>query len=115
VSGTQRSQVRFQNPLLAAWDVGQVTCGLWATIPSGVSAEMLAASQPDYDFVRKIIEEAFELCLELGRAGRDDFAPARVAEEAADVVFHVLAGLVAAGVPLEDVLDELWVRRGGRR
>jgi phosphoribosyl-ATP pyrophosphohydrolase len=63
---------------------------------------------------RKIVEEAFELCLELGRHGREDFAPARVAEEAADVVFHVLAGLVGTGVRLDDVLAALAARRGGR-
>jgi phosphoribosyl-ATP pyrophosphohydrolase len=62
---------------------------------------------------RKIVEEAFELCLELGRAGRDDFAAGRVAEEAADLVFHALAGLVAVGVSLDDVLAELAERRGG--
>lgn len=64
---------------------------------------------------RKIIEEAFELCLELGRAGRDDFASERVVEEAADVVFHVLAGIVGAGVPLDAVIAELERRRGGGR
>jgi phosphoribosyl-ATP pyrophosphohydrolase len=64
---------------------------------------------------RKIVEEAFELCLELGRSGRADFAPDRVAGEAADVVFHVLAGLVATGVPLDAVLGELAERRGGGR
>jgi phosphoribosyl-ATP pyrophosphohydrolase len=64
---------------------------------------------------RKIVEEAFELCLELGRAGREDFAPDRVAAEAADLVFHVLAGLVGTGVPLDDVLAELAGRRGHAR
>lgn len=61
---------------------------------------------------RKIVEEAFELCLELGRAGRDDFSAERVAEEAADLVFHALAGLVGAGVPFDAVLAELARRRG---
>jgi phosphoribosyl-ATP pyrophosphohydrolase len=64
---------------------------------------------------RKILEEAFELCLELGRHNRDGFDPQRVAEEAADVVFHVVAGLVGAGVALDDVLAELAERRGGGR
>lgn len=59
---------------------------------------------------RKIMEEAFELCLELGRGqGLDQ---QRAASEAADVVFHVLAGLVGAGVPLDAVLGELSARRG---
>lgn len=58
---------------------------------------------------RKIMEEAFELCLELGRGPTVDRE--RTASEAADVVFHVLAGLVGAGVPWEAVLEELAARR----
>jgi phosphoribosyl-ATP pyrophosphohydrolase len=58
---------------------------------------------------RKIMEEAFELCLELGRPTVD---AARTAEEAADLLFHALCGLVGAGVPLADVLDVLERRRG---
>ena len=57
---------------------------------------------------RKIMEEAFELTLELGAATVD---PQRAAEEAADLVFHVLAGLVGAGVGLDAVLTELENRR----
>ena len=57
---------------------------------------------------RKIMEEAFELCLELGRARTD---ARRTAEEAADLVFHVLVGLVGAGVPFDDVLGVLAERR----
>lgn len=57
---------------------------------------------------RKIMEEAFEFCLELGRSEPD---PQRTAEEAADLVFHVLAGLVGAGVPLDAVLGKLEARR----
>jgi phosphoribosyl-ATP pyrophosphohydrolase len=57
---------------------------------------------------RKIMEEAFELCLELGRPAPD---PQRTAEEAADLVFHVLAGLVGARVAVGDVLRELHGRR----
>lgn len=58
---------------------------------------------------RKIMEEAFELCLELGR---DHVDPARTASEAADLLFHTLAGLTGAGVSLDAVLDELAARRG---
>jgi phosphoribosyl-ATP pyrophosphohydrolase len=57
---------------------------------------------------RKIAEESFELCLELTRPAPDR---QRVAEEAADVLFHVLAGVVGAGLGLGDVLDELEGRR----
>ena len=53
---------------------------------------------------RKIMEEAFELTLELGAGSVDR---ERTAEEAADLMFHVLAGLVGAGVPLADVLRVL--------
>lgn len=57
---------------------------------------------------RKIMEEAFEVCLELGR---DEIAADLVAEEAADVLYHLLAGLVGAGVPLSDVFAVLEGRR----
>jgi phosphoribosyl-ATP pyrophosphohydrolase len=59
---------------------------------------------------RKIMEEAYETCVELTRDGVDR---ARVTEEAADLVFHLLAGLVAVDVPLDDVLTELVARHAG--
>lgn len=57
---------------------------------------------------RKIVEEAFEVTWELGRPEVD---AGRVASEAADVIFHLLAGLVGAGVDLDDVWAELEARR----
>lgn len=57
---------------------------------------------------RKIMEEAFEVCLELGSPAVDE---GRTASEAADLVFHLLAGLVGAGVAWERVLSELASRR----
>lgn len=57
---------------------------------------------------RKIMEEAFEVCLELGRAGVD---ADRVASEAADLIFHLLAGLASVQVPVEAVYAELERRR----
>lgn len=53
---------------------------------------------------RKIMEEAFEVCLELGAAEVDTD---RAASEAADLVFHLLAGLVGAGIGWDDVVAEL--------
>lgn len=58
---------------------------------------------------RKIMEEAFELCLELGREPVD---ADRTASEAADLVFHALVALVGAGVSWDAVLAELARRRG---
>jgi phosphoribosyl-ATP pyrophosphohydrolase len=57
---------------------------------------------------RKIMEEAFELCLELGRAER---SAERTAEEAGDLIYHLLVGLVSVGVPLSDVMSVLEDRR----
>lgn len=57
---------------------------------------------------RKIMEEAFEVCLELGRGDPD---PALTAQEAADLVYHLLVGLVGADVALADVLAVLESRR----
>ena len=57
---------------------------------------------------RKVMEEAFEVCLELGRATID---ADRVASEAADLVYHLLAGLASVEVPVEAVYAELERRR----
>lgn len=57
---------------------------------------------------RKIVEEAFEVSVEIMRPEIDSH---RVASEAADLVFHLIAGLVGAGVAVDDVLAELARRR----
>lgn len=57
---------------------------------------------------RKIMEEAFEVCLELGRPTND---PRLTAEEAADLLYHLMVGLVAVDVPLRDVFAVLEGRR----
>lgn len=57
---------------------------------------------------RKVMEEAFELCLELGREPVD---PERTAQEAADLLFHVVAALVGAGRSVADALAVLQERR----
>ena len=55
---------------------------------------------------RKIMEEAFEVCLELQRGDT-----ARLPEEAADLIYHLLVGLVGADVSLTDVFAVLEGRR----
>ena len=57
---------------------------------------------------RKVMEEAFETCLELGRDVR---SRERISSEAADLVFHLLVALVEADVPFDDVLRRLDERR----
>jgi phosphoribosyl-ATP pyrophosphohydrolase len=75
--------------------------------PSGsYSATLLADPERAQ---RKIMEEAFELCLELGRGLSVDRH--RTAAEAADLIFHLLVGLVGAGVSLDEVWAELEARR----
>jgi phosphoribosyl-ATP pyrophosphohydrolase len=61
-----------------------------------------------YRASRKVMEEAYELCFEITRPAIDG---RRVAEEAADLLFHLLAALVAADVGLDEVLAELRARR----
>ena len=56
---------------------------------------------------RKIMEEAFEVCLELGAPS---VARQRLAEEAADLIFHLLCGLTGAGVAWSDVEQVLVAR-----
>lgn len=57
---------------------------------------------------RKIMEEAFETTLELGRPAIDR---TRLVSEAADVVYHLLVGLVGAGCSFAEVEAELARRR----
>lgn len=57
---------------------------------------------------RKVMEEAFEVCLEVGRDERD---PDRVASETADLLFHVLVALVECDVPFDAVVHQLEGRR----
>lgn len=57
---------------------------------------------------RKIMEEAFEVCLELGRPPPE---VDRMVAEAADLFFHLLVGLVSVGANLDAVLAELKRRR----
>lgn len=77
-----------------------------ADAPAGsYTAELLADPER---IQRKIMEEAFEVCLELGRLERSG---ERIAEEAADVVYHLMVGLVGADVALDDVLRVLEERK----
>ena len=76
---------------------------------SSYSAQLVADPER---VARKVVEEAYEVAVELQRRELD---AERVAAEAADLVFHLLAGLVGAGVALEDVLAELAARRRGTR
>ena len=68
-------------------------------------ASLLAAGWPK--ILGKITEEAREVTESL--PGDDK---AHTAHEAADVIFHLLVGLEAAGVPLDDVFAELRRRFG---
>ena len=77
-----------------------------ATLPPGsYSAELFRDPER---IQRKVMEEAFETCLELGRTDRD---VQRIASEAADLFFHLLVGLVQSDVPFDSVLAELERRR----
>jgi phosphoribosyl-ATP pyrophosphohydrolase len=57
---------------------------------------------------RKIVEEAHEVTLELARTV---IAKDHMAEECADLLYHVMVGLVRADVAFADVLDVLEARR----
>jgi len=74
--------------------------------PAGsYSAELFADQER---LMRKVMEEAFEVCMELGRAEVNADA---VAAEAADLVYHLMAGLVSVDVGLDRVLAVLAARR----
>ena len=87
-------------------ELEEVLRGRRASLPPGsYSAELFRDPER---LQRQIMEEAFETCLELGRAHVD---AERVASEAADLFFHLLVGLVRCDVPFDSVLEELGRRR----
>jgi phosphoribosyl-ATP pyrophosphohydrolase/phosphoribosyl-AMP cyclohydrolase len=86
--------------------------GLWSvlrarkeTLPEGSYTARLLTDENLR--LKKLGEETAELLLALARGER-----ARVAEEGADLVYHLLTAMMGAGVELDDLLDELEKRRG---
>jgi phosphoribosyl-ATP pyrophosphohydrolase/phosphoribosyl-AMP cyclohydrolase len=104
--------------------------GLWATL------QERAITRPEGSYtvrllddenlrIKKLGEETAELIQALLKAGSTGFgggdrevgdteaaaSRGRAAEEAADLIYHALAALLAAGVSLDEVLDELEKRR----
>jgi phosphoribosyl-ATP pyrophosphohydrolase len=57
---------------------------------------------------RKVMEEAFEVCLELGRSEVDTTL---LANEAADLVYHLMVAMAGAGADPTAFLDVLEERR----
>ncbi len=57
---------------------------------------------------RKIMEEAFEVCLELEGP---EISREALANEAADLLYHLMVGLVGAGLTIDDALSVLEERR----
>lgn len=74
-------------------------------VPGSYTSSLLADPER---IQRKVMEEAFELCLELGRVEQSH---QRIAEETADLVYHVMVGLTGAGVSWSAVLAALEERR----
>jgi phosphoribosyl-ATP pyrophosphohydrolase/phosphoribosyl-AMP cyclohydrolase len=86
---------------------------LFATIvqrknaPEGTRSYVKSLLAEPRGVVEKILEEAGELSVELMRGPKD-----RIVSEAADLLFHMLVGLAAHDVTLEDVARELHRRSG---
>lgn len=76
-----------------------------ATAEKSYVASLLTKGLPK--IIEKIHEEAGELAESLPTDDR-----AHTAHEAADLIFHVMVGLEAAGVPIDDVFAELRRRFG---
>lgn len=72
---------------------------------SSYTAKLLG--DPEFN-QRKIMEEAFEVCLELNRPTVD---PILAANEAADLVYHLMVGLAGAGIEPTAFLSVLEGRR----
>jgi phosphoribosyl-ATP pyrophosphohydrolase/phosphoribosyl-AMP cyclohydrolase len=85
---------------------------LWATITDRIDnptsesyTARLAEAGPDLTG-RKLVEEATETLI-AAKNHADGASRERVVEEAADVVYHLLALLAERGIPAGDVLSEL--------
>lgn len=76
-----------------------------ADLDESYTARLLADSELSR---RKIMEEAFEVCLELGRS---DIDADLVANEAADLVYHLMVGLASVGVEPDAFVGVLQERR----
>lgn len=115
------------NPTGPACHTGDATCFGADTDPEGLGAVLAAldatlaarqAERPEGSYtvrllddenlrLKKLGEESAELVTALAKGDGE-----RAAEEAADILYHVLAALRASGVPLANVADAL---RGRRR
>lgn len=91
---------------------------LWSTItrrqeehPAGSYTVTLLEGGPDLTG-RKLVEEATELLLAAKDHAGGEGGEQRVAEEAADLVYHLLVALAERGVPPRRVLEELDRRAG---
>lgn len=95
----------------ASANVDAVLPGLWSTL------EERAGSRPEGSYtvrllddpnlrIKKLGEETAELIQALVQGD-----PARATEEAADLLYHALTALLAAGVSLDELLGELQGRR----
>lgn len=84
---------------------------LWATLedrrdnphPGSYTAQLLQAGEDE--IAKKVGEEAIEVILAAKGQGQQ-----RLAEEAADLTYHLLVLLLAKGLTWEDVLRELAAR-----
>ena len=91
---------------------------LWATIasraeerPEGSYTAALLAQGPEGPG-RKIVEEATEVLLAMKDHAAGTVSDERVAEEAADLLYHLLVGLAERGVSPRAVIAELAARAG---
>jgi phosphoribosyl-ATP pyrophosphohydrolase/phosphoribosyl-AMP cyclohydrolase len=89
-------------------ELARVVAERAAASPEESYTARLLAKGPD-QVLKKIGEEATEVVL-AGRAQSDE----RLAEEAADLLYHLLVALHLRGLPLARVMDELRRRRSGR-
>ncbi|OHV80828.1 phosphoribosyl-ATP diphosphatase [Rhizobium sp. LCM 4573] len=69
------------------------------------TAKLVAAGQPKA--AKKLGEEAVETVIAAVAQGREELTA-----ESADLLYHLLVVLRIAGIPLQDVLDELERRTG---
>jgi len=103
----------------AAWEVGDVVSALARTIEARAAESGVTTDEKSYTKqllsdrnlrLKKLGEECAELVTALADTDRE-----RAAEEGADVLYHMLVALRAAGVTIDQLRDVLAAREGKRR
>lgn len=95
-------------------DLWRVIVDRLRTTPAGSYTAALVGDEPD-STGRKVVEEATEVLIAAKDHAHGSAEDVRLAEEAADLIYHLFVLLAGRGIDLREVLDVLETRARDRR